>query len=147
MRAETRTEDEIRSSIDALASREMRANYWIATDLRVLCVTPLPRRSEVMAELYPEVDGALTTSAISSSNAVGRLSRKLHRFGQLPVEEARSLATKFVNQLASPDIEYYAVVDNENAHPFAGFSYWTFWLVVVDRLIDRSVGLAMGASD
>lgn len=137
----------IRGEAEALAYGAMVANYFISVDVQLIERQPIGRTSSLLHELVPG-SPQLTTRRLGKAAVVASLARRVPRGRESrPVAESKDLAQRFVDLLDSSKAEFFEVSDYGTAHPYSGHSFWTFWLLVIDRQIGSCFSLALGASD
>lgn len=138
------------------AGSVMVANYFIAVDVQSIEWEQLPTLERMIEQLYPNDYSLIEVRPWSISEATALLTKTMvgwtKALSNTPEQQTEALAHRFLRLLDSPRATYFELIDLGKsslgeAHPHAGFSYWNFWILVVDEEVRRGVALALGASD
>lgn len=158
MNAALHSFDQIQHMASALATSAMRSDCWLNAQVRGIDRTPLGQPADLLDEPYPEADHHLEILSVPAIVAAEEIAARLKFWDRNNDTEVGSISRGFVRLVEAQDAEYFEVSDlncrcdrrhqeQPIHHPFAGYSYWTYWLLAVNHINGRAVSLAIAASD
>ena len=133
---------ELKSVLDEIAKDNIGSNYWLKFDLREKEEFPLPRRSVIASDLYPEcphtkIELKNTNYKHIEATLIKRLSTS---------KEAQKILRNIIHKTSNVGNEYYQLDAPDDCQPTPAI-FWSFWYLIINRSNNIAIGLSCAACD
>jgi len=141
---------ELQKNLDQVFKEAMLSDHFIYAEVAVIDRSPLGRRNELVNEMYPASRGELSTKPKGLNLIVPDIEtiswRVMKEWGSADRATAARVSAAISTTLASAKGEYFVITGPQHDRPCQG-TYWSRWLLSVDRVAGRCIGLSVAASD
>ena len=133
---------DLNSILAEVAKSNMASDYWLNFDVREKEEHPLPRRTKIAKELYPECsDSTIEIKSATYKNIESTLNNRLSE-----PNEAQSILRSIIYKTSETGNEYYQLNAPEDCHPTPAI-FWNFWYLIINRSKNIAIGLSCSACD
>ena len=133
---------DLNSILSDVAKANMASDYWLNFDLREKEECPLPKRTMIAKELYPECSD--TTIELKNTTYKAIESTLTKRLSQS--KEAQTILRSIIHKTSETGNEYYQLNAPEDCHPTPAI-FWNFWYLIINRSKNIAIGLSCSACD
>ena len=133
---------DLNSILSDVAKANMASDYWLNFDLREKEECPLPKRTMIAKELYPECSDTTIELKNTTYKAIESILTK--RLSQS--KEAQSILRSIIHKTSETGNEYYQLNAPEDCHPTPAI-FWNFWYLIINRSKNIAIGLSCSACD
>ena len=133
---------DLNSILAEIEKSNMASDYWLNFDVREKEEYPLPSRTIIAKELYPECsDITIEINATTFKSIESTLTKRL----SLP-NESQSILRSIIQKTSETGNEYYQLNAPEDCHPTPAI-FWNFWYLIINRSKNIAIGLSCSACD
>ena len=133
---------DLNSILASVAKSNMTSDYWLNFDLREKEEYPLPRRTVIAQDLYPECSNAtIELKNTTYKNIENTLTKRLSE-----PKEVQIILHSIIHKTSETGNEYYQLNAPEDCHPTPAI-FWNFWFLIINRSKNIAIGLSCSACD
>lgn len=133
---------DLNSILSEIAKSNMSSDYWLNFDFREMEDSPLPRRTIIAPQLYPECSDIIIELNNTTYKAIeNTLNKRLSK-----AKESQKILRGIIHKTSDIGNEYYQLNAPEDYHPTPAI-YWNFWYLIVNRSKNIAIGLSCSACD